>query len=223
MKKIIKSLIKKYFLSLYKLIKGLKFLYAKNSYLNQTGFMKSLATDKISDADGNAIPWMNYNIVNFLKDRLTKDLVLFEYGSGASSEFYCKYTKEVVSIEHNKDWFDMISETFPSNGKILFIEYDEVNKTGIEYSTAIQRTNKKWDVIVVDGRDRVNCIKNSINSLSSSGVLILDDSSRVKYIEGFVFMKNNGYKHITFTGLKSTGFTEDSTTIFYKNDNCFQI
>ena len=78
-------------------------------------------------------------------------------------------------------------------------------------------------MIVVDGRDRVNCVKNSIDALTQNGIIVLDDSSRDRYKEAFNFMLLLNFKQITFCGLKATGRKEDCTTIFYRENNCFDI
>ena len=41
------------------------------------------------------------------------------------------------------------------------------------------------DVIAVDGRDRVNCVKHAMPKLKPGGVLVLDDSHRPRYREAF--------------------------------------
>ncbi len=60
--------------------------------------MKSLETMKPLDADGRPIPWMNYPVIDLLRERLTKDLHLFEFGSGFSTTFYAQLVGHVTSI-----------------------------------------------------------------------------------------------------------------------------
>jgi len=207
---------------LFTFIKGIILLYSKKSYLNNTGYMKSVIEEKPMDNDGNPIPWMNFNVVDFLKDRLTKEMSLFEYGSGFSTQFYAKNVKNVTSIEHDDGWYKIISEQVPNNCKVIYKEYNK-QLMGEQYSMAINDTDLKYDVVIVDGRDRVNCIKNSIHNLDDKGILILDDSSRKRYKIGFEFLAEKGFRYITFSGLKATGIKEDSTTIFYRDKNCFGI
>jgi precorrin-6B methylase 2 len=221
MKNLLKKILK-LFPPLYRLIKGLKLLYHKDSYLNTSGYMQSIAQEKPLDSDNNSIPWMNFNVVNFLKERLSKEMNLFEYGSGFSTEFYAKKVDNVVSIEHDEIWFDIISKQVASNCVLKYKKYS-VHQRGGEYSKAILDDNIKYSVIVVDGRDRVNCIKNSISSLKDDGVCILDDSSRENYKSAFEFMEKGGFKKITFCGLQSTGLKENCTTVFYRDGNCFGI
>ena len=84
--------------------------------------------------------------------------------------------------------------------------------------------DKKFDIIVVDGKDRVNCLKQCVNSLSSKGVILLDDSHRSEYKEGIELLSKKEFKSLIFEGLKPTGNgSNDYSTLFYKSDNCFGI
>ena len=82
---------------------------------------------------------------------------------------------------------------------------------------------EEFDIVIVDGRDRVNCIKNSISSLSDSGVMILDDSERSEYIDGIQFLSLNNFKKLDFWGISPGLFYKKCTTVFYKQNNCLGI
>ena len=62
-------------------------------------------------------------------------------------------------------------------------------KYGGDYSKSVVSTDRKFSIIIVDGRDRVNCILKSTSSLSQDGVLILDDSEREEYQYGVIHLK----------------------------------
>jgi protein-L-isoaspartate O-methyltransferase len=207
---------------LFFLLKVYRSLKHNDYYFVSTGYMKSTLLKKPVDNEGNVIPWMNYNIVNFLKERLKSDMSLFEFGSGYSTSFYSKYCSQVTSVEHDEDWFQKIYGNKPNNCDIIYIKYNQ-NLMGGDYSKTALNHNRRFNVIVVDGRDRVNCVKNSISALTPDGVLILDDSSREKYKPVFEFMLINGFRQITFCGLKSGERKESCTTIFYQDNNCFGI
>lgn len=91
------------------------------------------------------------------------------------------------------------------------------------YSKFSSNLNKKFDVIIVDGRDRVNCVKNAIKNLKESGVIVLDDSERESYKEGIDFILSHGFKKIDFCGISPGLFYKKNTTIFYKTVNCLEI
>ena len=196
-----------------------KLILNKESFLYQTGWMNSLHLKKPIDRDGNNIPWMNYSIVEFLKERLTKDITLFEYGSGFSTLFYSKHVKNVISIEYNKKWFDYIKKIPSSNSEIYFYEKDFDGR----YCCAIHDFEYLYKIVIVDGRDRVNCIKQSVSKLTCDGVIILDDSNRKYYKDGIFFLNEHGFRELSFYGLKPNEAFTSKTSVFYRDNNCLRI
>ena len=191
----------------------------KESFLYSTGWMLSFKENRSVDNRGKYMPWMNFSINKFLDDRLMKDLNLFEFGSGYSTLFYASKVKNVTSIEHMEKWFDYLEPLIPSNVNLIFQKKDFNDK----YCRMINQTNQEYDVIIIDGRDRVNCFKQSINNLSIKGVIILDDSQREKYQDIFKISKKNGFKYLSIEGLKAAKPDYYRTTIFYKSENCLNI
>ena len=83
--------------------------------------------------------------------------------------------------------------------------------------------DKKFDIVIVDGRDRVNCVKNAVNSIKVDGVIVLDDSERESYKAGIDFLLNKNFKKIDFWGISPGLFYKKNTSIFYKVNNCIGI
>lgn len=194
-------------------------LHDERSYLQATGWMRSLKEDKPVAQNGDPLPWMNYPMIEFLEERLQKDHTLFEYGSGFSTLFYAERVGSVVSLEYSKKWVEILQKQVPSNVELLHVEKDEDGK----YCRAIQTTEKKFDIVFIDGRDRVNCLKQCLDNLSERGVILFDDSHRERYQEGLQFALEKGFKQLHFQGLKPTGYKHYRTTLFYKPHNCFNL
>ncbi len=194
--------------------------FDEDSYFKHYGFLKSIKTDRPFDKDGNPLPWMNYAILDFFAEKLNKDLTLFEYGLGFSTLYFSERVKSVKSIEHDKTWFNDIQSSLAGkpNVDIQLVELDN------GYEKAVNTMKDKYDIILVDGRKRVECAKNSFDQLSDNGVLILDDSQREKYQGAFDFYAEKGFRKLTFTGIKPSGFRRYASTIFYRaNNNCLDI
>lgn len=188
-------------------------------YLKEIGWFNSFRSKSPVDSKGNPLPWVTYSFIDFIEQRLTKQLSVFEFGSGNSTFYYALKAKKVVSVEHDKKWFDKISVKRPNNALIIFCALDENGK----YSKAPLFTDEKFDIIIVDGRDRVNCCKNSLEALTSSGVIVLDDSERDKYQDAVVFLRDQGFKHLSFSGISPGLFYRKTTSVFYKPHNCLDI
>jgi hypothetical protein len=193
--------------------------YGHKGYLANVGWFKAFDSKSAVDANGEAIPWVTYSFIDFIKERLNKQLTVFEYGSGSSTLFYAKRVLRVVSVEHDEDWYQKIVNDKPANAEMIFTKLER----GGEYAKKAALLNEKFDVIIVDGRDRINCCKNSINALSEKGVLVLDDSERDDYKEARTFLKGAGFKELSFSGISPGLFYLKSTSVFYKSENCLDI
>jgi hypothetical protein len=189
------------------------------SYLVTTGWIRSMEEKRPIDPDGNPIPWMNYAVVSFLKKRLKKNMTVFEYGSGASTHFFAAWVQDITSVEYDKKWFDQLQQNQPENVALLF----QQNDTDGLYCRTIQLTDKKYDLVVVDGRDRVNCIKQCMAALTPQGVILLDDSQRDKYLPGIEYAKSQGFSILEFEGMKPGGHRLEQTMLLYKPGNCLEI
>ncbi len=188
-------------------------------YLNDVGWFKAFDSKSPVDGEGNPIPWVTYSFIDFIKTRLNKQHAVFEFGSGNSTFFYAKYAGMVVSVEHDKDWYDKIVSTKPENSEMIFCELIR----GGDYCKMPIKLEEKFDIIIVDGRDRVNCCEQAIGALSPNGVVVLDDSEREQYWKGVDFLTKNGFKHLSFSGISPGLFYRKSTSVFYKSDNCLGI
>lgn len=199
---------------------GFRKLFLKsNAYIKQTGWLNTLKRGYPCDKDGDYLPWMNYSIIAFLDQRLNKNLSLFEYGSGFSTMFYAKRVQQVTSLEYDQNWLTRIKNSVPDNATLVY----QANDIDGEYCRAIQLENKKYDVVIVDGRDRVNCVKQGLANLSEQGVLILDDSYREKYQVAKKIAADMGYKALDFVGMKPGKYAADQSTLFYKDNNCLGL
>ena len=190
-----------------------------SGYLVEQGWFNSFQAGTPVDKNNKPIPWLSYPCIDFLKDRLNKDLSVFEFGSGNSTIFYSSRVKKIISIEHNKSWYEKIKKELPENAQIIFYEFHPDS----EYAKAIKLQNEKFDIIIVDGMDRVNAIKYSIEGMSEKCVVILDDSERIEYKSGVEKLIAQGFKRIDFWGISAAELYKKCTTIFYKEKNCLGI
>jgi len=193
--------------------------YGHKGYLASIGWFTSFDNQQAMDENGEPLPWVTYSFIDFIRPRLHKDLTIFEYGSGSSTIFYAKNVKRVVSVEHDEAWFNKIVKSKPGNAEMIFCKLER----GGAYAQKAAALGEKFDIIIVDGRDRVNCCKKSIEALSPAGVIVLDDSERKDYAEAMSFFKEKGFKELSFSGISPGLFYLKATAVFYKADNCLDI
>ena len=174
------------------------------------------------------LPWFtiiakNY-IDNFLKNKSKSEVSVFEFGSGGSSLFFLKYANQVVSVEHDKEWFDLVSKTVELNkikgwdGHLIepesknnssqikidasdplhYYTTDEnfLNCTFKNYASYIDNyPDNYFDIILVDGRSRPSCLYHSIHKVKRGGLLVLDNAEREYYLSKEI-IDNNKYSLI---------------------------
>ena len=193
--------------------------FGVKGYLAEIGWFVAYKHKASVDSNNKPIPWFSYSFIDFMQNRLTKQLSVFEFGSGNSTRYFAQKCASITSVEHDQEWYQMGIKNKPNNADILYFPLDNNG----DYCRAAKQNKTTYDIIIVDGRDRVNCCKQSISALSKKGVLILDDSERDKYHEARLFLQNHGFKELSFSGISPGFFYRKATSVFYKQDNCFEI
>ena len=186
------------------------------SALVENGWFKSFRRGIPIGGSGRPLPWLPYSMIDFLDERLTRDLSLFEYGCGYSSMWYCSKVKQVTSVENNRGWAEKVESMLPQNGRVIFRENPD------EFVRAIDEAGKV-DVIVVDGLARPECYKYAPQFLTESGIIIADDSERDDFKESWEALKQKGFRQITFTGMTPSHFIKSQTSVLYRPNNCLGI
>ena len=188
-------------------------------YFERIGWFRSLKEGLPVDRDGNCLPWVTYPMISFLKGKIQSEMTVFEYGSGNSTLWWSEKVSSLTSCEHDLDWYNYLNEKIPSNVEYIHCELNY----GGQYCRTILGYKNRFNIIVIDGRDRVNCAKNSLVALKADGVIVWDNSDRQKYQEGYYYLIQNGFRRLDFEGLGPNGVDQWCTSIFYRDNNCFQI
>jgi predicted O-methyltransferase YrrM len=138
-----------------------------------------------------------------------KQAIVFEWGSGISTVWYAKQVKSLVAIEHSEEWYsrgiNWLQEKNLTNVDLKYIP--SINDSFQNYTQAILKyDNNFFDLVAVDGRNRVECIEQAANKVKVGGYLILDDSHRTRYKFAFDLLTNYEYQRYDFGLLQTTIF-----------------
>jgi hypothetical protein len=79
------------------------------NYLNKQGWFKN----KPADSEGYT-PWFTYPAISFLKDIISKEMKVFEFGSGYSTLFFNSNAGECFSVEHSEEWSKNLLDLNPA-------------------------------------------------------------------------------------------------------------
>lgn len=160
----------------------------------------------------NQFPWIVYEAIEWLESFLTKEMQIFEWGSGGSTVFFAKRVQSVVTIEHDPEWystmFNQLQQSNIRNVQLLlrppeeFEAGDEAYTSTDEackelsfrgYAEAIDRyPDRFFDLVLVDGRARKACMRHAFIKIRPGGYLLLDDSERPDYQSEKAFLSDWG-------------------------------
>jgi len=194
--------------------KLLNFLDA--GYLYENGWFRSLEENRSVNLRGEAIAWLPYSLLRFLNDRLKKDLTVLEFGAGASSFYFAERVRSVVSVENNSDWYAHILSKKPENLTLIFADNQEA------YVRAEGR-DAQFDFILIDGDFRADCLRNCLNYLNESGVVLLDDTNAPEFADLIPGMTRLGFKHLRFNDFAPIISYNKESTLFYRDYNCLGL
>ncbi len=194
------------------------YLLSKN-HLKKSGWKKSVMQRLPLDMQGAELPWFTYAAIYFLDKRLQAHFRIFEYGSGNSTLWFSYRVKRVLSVEHDPLWYSKMKEKFATRPGIFYLH----RELPAAYPAEIRNYSSAFEVIVLDGRERVRCCMNSLDALTENGVFIWDNSDRPEYLAGYEFLLANGFKRIDFFGMGPLSTHSWCTSIFYRPLNCLGI
>lgn len=139
------------------------------------GQYKSIKKWESIDGEGNKIPWYTYPTIEYLNNINFKDKRILKYGSGNSSAYWAERSLDVISVEHDEEWYLKVKGSFESNQRLLLKKNDETYERIDELGSDV-----KFDVIIIDGIRRIECSKNIckyLNKESESGYMVILDNS----------------------------------------------
>jgi len=141
-------------------------------------------------------PWMTEEEISLIKSYLKKDKTLFEWGVGGSTVEFSNYVKEYYSVEHDFDWYNIVFKNAGENVHLFYIPPNTSNlewfpvfeegkasdfKSYIKFVNNIASFGKKFDLVLVDGRARVDCAVEILPHLEKDAVIFIHDFDREYY------------------------------------------
>ncbi|GAB2685692.1 class I SAM-dependent methyltransferase [Thalassiella azotivora] len=174
--------------------------------------------DRLAELD---VPWWTYPATEAVERHLASlggTARVLEYGSGASTLWLAARSGHVHSVEHDDDWARRVSALLdrdPALAARVHLEVVRPEPSGAprvgsvvapgldfaEYVAAVERATGPWDLVVVDGRARAECLLAAAGHLAEGGVLLLDDAQRSRYDDA---VRRSGLQVTRHRGLAPT-------------------
>src|SRR5678816_2803912 len=101
------------------------------------------------------LPLMPYTFVDWLTPKLRQDMTVFEFGSGNSTLYFAQHCRSVISAEHHVLWGTALGKILPPNVTMVYFPLNRLN----QYVAFIDSFPEPFDIVVVDGMVREECIR----------------------------------------------------------------
>lgn len=152
-------------------------------------------------------PWITFDAIQYLQERVQPSHRIFEFGGGGSTLFFLRRCKELVTVEHDAKWFLQLKQLVADKqlvnwaGRLVEPErgdlqeppdasnpdhYSSGGTKGVNYknyaSSIDAYPDEYFDIVLVDGRSRPACLKHAVPKLKKGGLLVLDNADRTYYL-----------------------------------------
>jgi hypothetical protein len=188
-------------------------------------------------------PWITFDAIEYVQAYIDRErrgaspLRAFEYGSGGSTRFWQSRGFEVVSIEHDPKWYEVVRskidtasvdyrllppEQSPSAGPGDPSDPNAYASGGVEYeglhfrryaSAIADFPDGHFTIVLVDGRARPSCLMHAAKKVRPGGLLVLDNAERTYYTRHTAHLLST-YKHLEFPGALPTSLQFTKTDVY---------
>jgi len=186
---------------------------------------RSLAPDASPLAD--EIPWLTFGAIRFLERELPDGMRAFEYGTGGSTIFLARRAAELVTVEHDPVWAELVRAAMAASASSWHLhvvppESGEAGKSVTDptdpdaftsgdpasrarrfetYARTIEPyADASLDIVLVDGRARPSCLALAVPKVRPGGVLVLDDSERERYQRAIADPRLSSWERTDYSG-----------------------
>lgn len=190
------------------------------SNMRSMGWHRSVTEDRPLAVDGTPQPWYTYPALEWILPRVKPTHRVFEFGGGYSTVWYGRHAGQVVTVEHNAFWLEQVRRMVGGNVTLIHRETkgNEATSDGDSvYCSAIENyPEKSFDIIVIDGMERIRCADMAASRLRDDGIVIFDNSDRRTLHAGIECLHRKGFGRIDFYGFVTQVGTVSCTSVFSK-------
>jgi len=159
-------------------------------------------------------PWFVHESIIKLEELIQPGWTAFEWGSGSSTLWLGAdmMVAHAISVEHDPEWYEATRDILER----YFVDSVELVHAGLggPYENYIESYPPgHFDLILVDGRNRADCLNNAIPRLKPGGIMVLDNSEREGYQWAVALLDSwRRWEYVTQGG----GYKGWTTTIWRK-------
>jgi hypothetical protein len=157
----------------------------------------TLLGHQLADED---LPWFTFPATRFLARVIAPGWSVFEWGSGASTLYFARRGCRVISVEHDAAWAKRMASALEPYDGVQVLPYASGDA---DYVRAVAGGPVEgFDLAVVDGVRRPECLRAAMSRVRSGGLLLVDDSEREENREPATALSPDLWQALHFPGPK---------------------
>ena len=178
------------------------------------GYFRSAMKSAAVSRSGQPLPWYTYPAIDFLKCRDFRGKRVLEFGGGQSTLWWANVADSVVTMEGDKDWYDVIKEQIPDNVDLNHVSMKDRESNVRDVEAVLEdKAYSHYDVIVIDGLHRYQMAKIALRRVANDGIIVCDNAEGYGFYEVF---KESGMNRVDFFGNAPGVVLPHSTSIYFK-------
>lgn len=191
-----------------------------------TGFGRSALRCRAMDRRGRPIPWLTYPALACLDAPAFRGRRVLEFGGGASTLWWAARAAELVTVEEDPAWRDALTrglarapETVAPPAAAGPPRAPAKFQLLATVAQAAALPPAGFDVVIVDGGDRLAAARVALSATRSGGVILLDDSEKSWGGPGFpilALLRENGWRRLDFHGFAPGVARPRVTSLFFR-------
>lgn len=200
-------------------------------YLIPKGWFESIQCRRPVSSAGEPLPWITYPALRILPALLKPSFRILEYGCGWSSLWFSTKVARVISVEHDGEWARSVNSRAANNNVIVHVprgtelepdlcaslpaEFADPARSGSYAAEAFRYPPEYFQVIFIDGIERVLCTWAAVRTVSRRGFILFDNSDREQYEPAYRVLREAGFRRVDYWGTGPVNPYEWCTSVFF--------
>jgi hypothetical protein len=120
-----------------------------------------------------ALPWLTFDAIRALEVPLRRPgCRVYEYGSGHSTLYWAKRGAQVWSVEADREWYGRGLAALKAWPQVVLRHAPD----RASYVHSIDQVPGDFDIVLVDGEHRLECLDAAVDRVKPGGLLVVDNT-----------------------------------------------
>ena len=210
-------------------------------FLRSSGWLESVNSNS-RFFQGDHRPWLTFPAIHFLDTMNLAQATVLELGGGASTIFFSKRARRVITFEFDHDWGKTLGDAFHDRATVEIIEpaiqsgllmdwsqsknpnplckfSDDVEFDSDAFVGLIREKLSESDLVLIDGGPRNLAMVAASRFAKPSAIVIVDNSDWAGLTQGIDALRKEGFREIPMRGLGPLNHYEWTTSYFIRDLN----